>query len=348
MNDAIGPWGFPAAPHARLLAACGVSEPEPWRRRWERQLATTAAPGPGHPSLLWGLTLPLLERCARGGGGRLLLGVNGPVGAGKTTLGRALQQLAAPLGLRLGVASIDDAYLPWLERRRSLRGNPFGVERVPPGSHDVALLLERLERWRSGGVLELPRFDKRLRGGAGDRCGWERLDVDVLVLEGWLLGCRSLGTALEGRIAALGGRETLGLNAPEASWLVERWDTALAGYLPLWAALDGLWLIRPSDWRWPRRWRFQAEARQRRAGGSSLSPVALDALVNASLRSLPPALYQDPLWREPPRPDDADRMGCTGLEAVVLLDARRRCRWSGTGLDAGAQLSLSSAGSSIG
>lgn len=349
MSEAIGPWGFPAGPHARLLVACGVSEPEPWRHAWERRLEACPPQGPGHPSVLWGLTLPLLERCAHPGGDRLLLGVNGPVGAGKTTLGRALRQLAAGLGLRLAVVSIDDAYLPWPERRRVLQGNPFGVDRVPPGSHDVPLLLERLAHWRSGGVLELPRFDKRLRGGAGDRCGWERLEADVLVLEGWLLGCRSLGPALEGRIAELGGRQALGLTEAEASWLVERWDGALAGYQPLWAELDGLWLIRPTDWRWPRRWRFQAEARQRRGGGAALGSAALEFLVNSSLRSLPPVLYQEPLWREVTHGDGGGPAG--GIrwpEAVVLLDGRRRCRWSGTGRDAATQLSLSSAASSIG
>ena len=80
------------------------------------------------PLLTW-----LLAECRRqiAAGRRPLLGLNGPVGAGKTTLSRLLQQGCAEAGLQLAVASIDDAYWPWPERQRRLAGNPFGVSRVP-------------------------------------------------------------------------------------------------------------------------------------------------------------------------------------------------------------------------
>ncbi len=129
------------------------------------------------------------------GGRRPLLLLNGPVGAGKSTLAGALQRRAAARGLALAVASIDDLYLPWPERRRQLEGNPFAVTRVPPGSHDVALLCSALEAWRGGEVLRLPRFDKTLAQGQGDRSGWREQRADALLLEGWLLGCRPLGAA---------------------------------------------------------------------------------------------------------------------------------------------------------
>ena len=45
-----------------------------------------------------------------------VIGLNGPVGAGKSTLARQLQQRAAEADLKLAVASIDDAYLPWQAR----------------------------------------------------------------------------------------------------------------------------------------------------------------------------------------------------------------------------------------
>ena len=44
---------------------------------------------------------------------RAVVALNGPVGAGKTTLGSLLQQRAAAQGLTLAVCSIDDFYLPW-------------------------------------------------------------------------------------------------------------------------------------------------------------------------------------------------------------------------------------------
>ncbi len=224
------------------------------------------------------------------GGRRPLLLLNGPVGAGKSTLAGALQRRAAARGLALAVASIDDLYLPWPERRRQLEGNPFAVTRVPPGSHDVALLCSALEAWRGGEVLRLPRFDKTLAQGQGDRSGWREQRADALLLEGWLLGCRPLGAAALAQLEPA----SLGLSAAELAWL-PRWDRELAAWEPLLEQADGLWLLRPRHWGLPRRWRFQAEARQRRTGGGWLAPGPLDALVRASLCSLPPTLYQDPL-----------------------------------------------------
>jgi D-glycerate 3-kinase len=88
--------------------------------------------------------------------------------------------------------------------------------------------------------------------------------------------------------------------------------------------------MHPLDWRWPRRWRFQAEARQRRQGGNTLSATALDQLVRASLCSLPPELYQQPLLVSFETPD-LDRSSTSRTEGSVipigtaaLLDQRRR------------------------
>ena len=271
-----------------------------------------------------------------------VIALNGPVGAGKTSLGRALERLAPLAGLRLAVASIDDIYLPWPRRRDVLAGNPFGVGRVPPGSHDVPLLLERLEDWRRGGPLRLPCFDKTLAGGQGDRSGWRQWQADALVLEGWLMGCRALGPAgldaamqqlevetLQGRSVAAGAPA---LTPEELNWL-PRWDWELAAYAPLWQACDGLWVLQPECWDLPRRWRLQAEARQRRGGGGWLPAPEVNRLVRASLCSLPPALYQDPLSR----PGSA-----LTVQGVVKIDGRRRCR-APVG-----QPSLSSASSEIG
>lgn len=297
-----------------------------------------SGPGAPHPSLQRGFAQPLLDRLCRAavGGCRPVIALNGPVGAGKSSLGRCLQRQAARRGLDLAVASIDDAYLPWAQRRRAMVGNPFGVNRVPPGSHDTTLLLERLAAWRAGGDLVLPRFDKRLRNGEGDRSGEERLRPDALLLEGWLLGCRSLGDGLACRLAGWEG-ELSGaglrpwrLSATERAWL-PHWDRALAAYGPLGdpalGVVQGLWVLSPDHWGLPCRWRLQAEARQRRLNGAALDPASVVAIVRASLASLPPSLYQLPLLER--------------AEGWALLDGRRRCVRSRT--TEGTQLSSSSA-----
>jgi D-glycerate 3-kinase len=255
------------------------------------------------PLLLEGLALPMLDQMEGlvASGHRPLLALNGPVGAGKSRFCQQLIGLAQARGLRLAVASIDDAYLPWEQRLEAMAGNPFGVNRVPPGSHDAPLLVERLQRWRSEGALQLPRFDKTLRDGAGDRVVESPVSEaeasDALVLEGWLMGCRPLGAVgLRAAGVAPGMELAAGLaplRAEEAAWL-PHWDRQLEAYGPLFDLCDGLWVLRPVDWGLPRRWRFQAEARQRRLQRQQhkadgwLMPAELDRLVRSSLASLPP------------------------------------------------------------
>ena len=279
------------------------------------------------PLLLQGLAMPMLAQVKGlvGSGQRPVMALNGPVGAGKSLFCQQLMGLAKARGLRLAVASIDDAYLPWEQRLVAMAGNPFGVNRVPPGSHDAPLLLERLQRWRSEGVLQLPRFDKTLRDGAGDRMveapsGEAAATTDALVLEGWLMGCRPLGAAgLRAAGVAAGMELAAGLaplGADEAAWL-PHWDRQLEAYGPLFDQCDGLWVLRPLHWALPKRWRFQAEARQRRLqrqrhkADGWLKPAELDRLVRSSLASLPPRLYQEPLTAQ--------------AKASAQLNGRRRC-----------------------
>ena len=249
-------------------------------------------------------------------GYRPVIGLNGPVGAGKSTLSRQLQAGFARQGLRLAVASIDDAYLPWQTRLQAMAGNPFGVNRVPPGSHDPAGLVGSIRAWRQADEarLQLPRFDKTLRHGAGDRVSDWAGEADALLLEGWLLGCRPLpGLQLD----ALAGLEELKtFSAAELSWML-RCNQALEEYLPLWVELDQLVMLWPIHWTLPRRWRVQAEAKQRRGGGGGLPASQLENIVKATLRSLPPSLYQQPVLAK--------------ANHARVLDGRRRSVWEGSG-----------------
>lgn len=265
-----------------------------------------------------GLEQLLLADCQAllAAGRRPLLGLNGPVGAGKSTLSLRLRKSFAAAGLQLAVASIDDAYWPWPERRRRMRGNPFGVSRVPPGSHDPRALLEpicvwRQQPWPALAPLHLPRFDKTLQHGDGDRTtDWQGL-ADAVLLEGWLVGCRPLADEPLER-----GLADLDFSPAACAW-VRRCNTALEAYQPLWQQIDQLVMLWPSSWQYPRRWRFQAEARQRRRGGGWLGVGALQNLVDASLQSLPPSLYQRPLLNQ----------ACW----IRVLDGRRRPQLEGVG-----------------
>ena len=247
-------------------------------------------------------------------GCRPVVGLNGPVGAGKSTWARRLQLQAAAVDLKLAVASIDDAYLPWDLRQKAMEGNPYGVSRVPPGSHDPQVLLHNIEAWRgsSDGQLQLPRFDKTLREGAGERVeGWIGCAA-ALLLEGWLLGCQPIDGLARDRALL----QDLGLTAAEQAWVV-RCNNALERYQPLWNRLDQLVMLWPRRWELPQRWRLQAEARQRRRGGGWMAAADVSRLVMASVKSLPPELFQRPVLAK--------------ANWVRVLDSRRRTVWEGSG-----------------
>ncbi|QEY31758.1 hypothetical protein EVJ50_05355 [Synechococcus sp. RSCCF101] len=349
-----GPGPFPAAPYHRLLASVGVQDPSGWIAHWQREPALAGLLTRHHgrgTSLTWGVVLPLLEALRRSAaaGTRPVVGLSGLPGSGKTTLTTHLIELADAVGLRLAVASIDDLYFPGEELERSMAGNPWQAPRALPGSHDVDLLLQQLARWRSGAPLRLPRFDKSLREARGDRTGWWQREADVLLLEGWFLGCRPRGdTELQEllRVGSLSSEH--GLDAPESAWLL-RTDRKLTDYLPLWQEFESLWLLRPLRPALTRRWKAQQEAGMRRATGRCLSGEDRERFVRMILNGLPDALYHRPLL------DD----GASSADAVAILSGRRRCLWSGLladlpdgGLAAGepaaAQLSSSADSSSIG
>lgn len=118
-----------------------------------------------------------------------LIGVVGAQGSGKTTLARAAAE-------RFGAAqiSIDDVYLTRAEREALARDvHPLFVHRGPPGTHDLGLLndlIDRLSTAGSGDETLIPDFDKR----GDDRWPVERWRrfigrPSAVLIDAWCLGC---------------------------------------------------------------------------------------------------------------------------------------------------------------
>lgn len=117
-----------------------------------------------------------------------LIGINGAQGSGKTTLCRFLEVLLIEHNLRTVTLSLDDLYLPRVERLElAAHVHPLFATRGVPGTHDAALGEAILDDLLTGRTAALPRFDKSV----DDRAGVRRIvepPIEVVLFEGWCVG----------------------------------------------------------------------------------------------------------------------------------------------------------------
>ena len=237
------------------------------------------------PDWLWSVGLPLLNLGQQWQGQRQLLGFSALPGCGKTTLGQWIEAAARALHLSIQVVSLDDFYFEAERLDAAMQGNPWGVPRALPGSHDLELLQECLQTWRQGENVLMPCFDKAKRHGRGDRSGWRRCDADLLIFEGWFVGCspNDDATADEPHLESP-------LTAQELEWRLKL-QPVLAHYEPTWRCFDQLWQLRATDFNAPWRWKRQQEATLEAERGASLSNADLDRFIRMILCSLPSSSF---------------------------------------------------------
>ena len=126
----------------------------------------------------------------------LVVGIHGAQGTGKSTLTLFLREiLVRQRNLSTASFSLDDIYLTRAERQDlAHRVHPLFQTRGVPGTHDVALGRQVLQRLRSAGpeeVTPIPAFDKS-RDDRVPRQEWPVFvgGAEVILLEGWCLGAR--------------------------------------------------------------------------------------------------------------------------------------------------------------
>ena len=282
--DPDGLQRIPADDQIRLLKFLGIENFEEWRQSWIRQHANLGLDA-WHPNSsadwLWSLGLPILSLACKEPARKRLIGLSALPGCGKSSLGIWLETAARNLGLSLQVISIDDFYFPADQLERSMQGNPWGVPRALPGSHDVKLLQQTLAHWRKGQDVQCPQFDKALRNGRGDRSGWRACNADLLVLEGWFVGCEG------GYDPTLQERELVPpLTANELAYRKQT-EQILQRYQPIWTQLDQLWQLRATDPQSPRLWKRQQENDMHTSRGSSLNGSELDGFIRMILSAIP-------------------------------------------------------------
>ena len=133
----------------RLLQHLELGDVERWLAQQHKSGRYRIALDHWHPQAapdwLWSVGLPLLSLAEKWSGNRRLIGFSALPGCGKTTLGQWIEAAAKALDLSVQVVSLDDFYFEAKRLDEAMRGNPWGVPRALPGSHDLGLLQECLE-----------------------------------------------------------------------------------------------------------------------------------------------------------------------------------------------------------
>lgn len=248
---------------------------------------------------LWNVGLPIAMRLSHWRQLQepcLIVGILGGQGTGKSTLSRILTEILAVMGLCVGRLSIDDLYKTYAERQQLQQADPRLRWRGPPGTHDVELGLSVLQQLRSVSPhqpVAIPRFDKSLWSGAGDRTDPEIVTkADIVLFEGWFVGVRPIDPAAFDSAPPPIVTETDRAFARDI-------NDRLRDYLPLWQQLDRLVVLCPRDYRFSQQWRRQAEHQMIAAGRTGMTDAEIDEFVEYFWRSLHPELFITPLLRDP-------------------------------------------------
>ena len=220
-------------------------------------------------------------------GGRPLLGLSALPGCGKTTLCDWLVQASSELGWSIAFLSIDDFYWPGPELDRRMAGNPWGVPRAIPGSHDLESMAIALDQWRETGILNAPRFDKSLRQGRGDRTEWILSTPDLVVLEGWFVG-----VCVPDEICSAQNLHSLELTSEEMLYR-ERLIRLVPDYSPIWNRIDKLWHLKSQSGTSSRLWKRQQVETQTRTTGVQVSESAVQDFVRMIETAFPAPWLQD-------------------------------------------------------
>lgn len=184
----------------------------------------------------------------------LFVALQGPQGSGKSYLAALLktQLSASPHSLNVAILSIDDLYLPHaglVRLAEQYPENSLWRGRGQPGTHDVDLGLRVMRALQSQlEPVELPRFDKSLFEGEGDRLPLGLQDnnitqppLDVVILEGWCVGFLPISqTELDFRWNSIWQeeKERLSLTISPRKMDLEAVNEALKTYVELWSVFD--------------------------------------------------------------------------------------------------------------
>ena len=248
---------------------------------------------------LWKLWLPLAMQIVnkkRDLPCPLIQGILGGQGTGKTTLTAMLTLIIAHLGYSTVSLSLDDLYKTYAQRQQLQQQDPRLIWRGPPGTHDIQLGIETLDRLlqkNSQKPILIPRFDKSAYQGLGERTQPEIIrSADIILFEGWFVGVRPIDDSNF-------DNPPPPILTPEDKLFARDMNEKLKEYLPLWERLDSLIILNPKDYRWSKMWRKEAEQKMIALGKTGMSDGQIEEFVEYFWRSLHPELFIPPLINNP-------------------------------------------------
>lgn len=211
-------------------------------------------------------------------------------GVGKTTLVRALAEtLQQREHLQTLVVSIDDFYHTHTDQLALAAAHPDNAlvqVRGEPGTHDTALLRSVFQSLCEGQPALIPQYDKGAFDGWGDRLPedkWIAVNhegqpkVQVVLLEGWCVGFRSVGhQEVETKWKA--PSRTLGLHKLEDLLFI---NDQLKEYNAVTDLFDAFIHIDAEDTQYVYEWRLQQELQLRRERGIGMTDEQVVKFVDA-------------------------------------------------------------------
>jgi D-glycerate 3-kinase len=247
--------------------------------------------------LLWHYWLPLAQSLANQQekiGRTFIQGLLGGQGTGKTTLGIVLNILLRHLGKTFLSISLDDLYKTYSDRQKLRDRRPDLIWRGPPSTHDIDLGIQVLQQLRDrqpnrSQPIAIPRFDKSLHNGAGDRIEPEiSYSADIILFEGWFVGMRPIPISeFQNFVPPI-------LSEGDLKFAIEC-NANLYDYLPLWKYLDSLMVLVPEDYRYSLQWRIEAEHKLIALGKTGMSDREITEFVEYFWKALHPQLFMPPV-----------------------------------------------------
>jgi D-glycerate 3-kinase len=158
------------------------------------------------------------------------------------------------------------------------RENPLLQLRGNAGTHDMPLLMHTMQALQSrfncsntSTFVQIPRYDKSLRSGKGDRAptaDWLSIPsaepVDIVLVEGWMLGFSPVPSS-----ALLEGTYYTHANIQQINALLKQYETFHQMF-------DGWLVVALEDINIVYEWRLEAEKRMIRAGKPGMTDAYVD------------------------------------------------------------------------